>query len=94
MPAELADLADTFNDMLRRLEESFDRLSRFSADIAHELRTPLSNLRGQTEVALTNWTAPCSVGFSALLRLFGGYGFDFIGVDAECGELFASSFSV
>ena len=41
-----------------------------------------------------SWTAPCSVGFSALLRLFWGYGFDFIGVDAECGELFASSFSV
>ena len=58
LPAELADLADTFNDMLRRLEESFDRLSRFSADIAHELRTPLSNLRGQTEVALTKPRSP------------------------------------
>jgi len=52
LPAELADLADTFNDMLSRLEESFRRLERFSADIAHELRTPVNNLRGETEVAL------------------------------------------
>ncbi|HLY73362.1 MAG TPA: HAMP domain-containing protein, partial [Planctomycetota bacterium] len=37
-PAELGSLARTFNDMLDRLQESFDRLSRFSADIAHELR--------------------------------------------------------
>jgi two-component system heavy metal sensor histidine kinase CusS len=52
LPAELADLADTFNEMLDRLEESFSRLARFSADIAHELRTPLNNLRGEAEVAL------------------------------------------
>lgn len=52
LPSELAGLADNFNDMLRRLEESFIRLSRFSADIAHELRRPLNILRGETEVAL------------------------------------------
>lgn len=52
LPAELAELAGTFNEMLDRLEESFARLSRFSADIAHELRTPLNNLRGEAEVAL------------------------------------------
>src|SRR5207237_8763771 len=52
LPAELADLAGTFNDMLDRLEESFRRLERFSADIAHELRTPVNNLRGEVEVAL------------------------------------------
>lgn len=52
MPAELAALAETFNEMLERLESSFERLSRFSADIAHEIRTPLSNLRGEAEVAL------------------------------------------
>jgi two-component system heavy metal sensor histidine kinase CusS len=51
-PAELDSLARTFNDMLDRLQESFDRISRFSADIAHELRTPLSNLRGEVEVTL------------------------------------------
>jgi two-component system heavy metal sensor histidine kinase CusS len=52
LPAELLTLADTFNQMLDRLEESFVRLSRFSADLAHELRTPLYSLRGQVEVAL------------------------------------------
>lgn len=51
-PTEVADLADTFNAMLQRLEESFARLSRFSADIAHELRTPVNNIRGESEVAL------------------------------------------
>ncbi len=51
-PAELSSLARSFNDMLDRLQESFDRLSRFSADIAHELRTPLGALRGEVEVAL------------------------------------------
>jgi two-component system heavy metal sensor histidine kinase CusS len=51
-PAELGSLARSFNDMLDRLKESFDRLSRFSADIAHELRTPLNTLRGEVEVAL------------------------------------------
>lgn len=53
MPAELAELASTFNAMLARLEESFQRLSAFSADIAHELRTPLSNLLTHTQVTLT-----------------------------------------
>lgn len=51
-PAELASLAGTFNDMLDRLEESFERISRFSGDIAHDLRTPVNNIRGEAEVAL------------------------------------------
>lgn len=38
--------------MLMRLEDAFTRLRRFSADIAHELRTPVNNLRGEAEVAL------------------------------------------
>src|SRR5262249_38322035 len=52
LPGELHTLADTFNAMLARLQESFARLSRFSADIAHELRTPMNNLRGEIEVTL------------------------------------------
>jgi two-component system heavy metal sensor histidine kinase CusS len=52
LPAELSTLAANFNAMLERLQESFDRLSRFSADIAHELRTPVNNMRIEVEVAL------------------------------------------
>lgn len=51
-PVEVRVLAVAFNAMLERLEESFARLSRFSADIAHELRTPVNNIRGESEVAL------------------------------------------
>ncbi len=57
-PIELADLALTFNAMLDRLEESFERLTRFSADLAHELRTPVHNIRGEIEVALSRPRSP------------------------------------
>ena len=52
VPLELQQLAASFNAMLARLDDAFMRLSNFSADIAHELRTPLSNLMTQTEVVL------------------------------------------
>ena len=51
-PRELQPLAVAFDDMLDRLEDSFTRLSQFSADLAHELRTPIGNIRGEAEVAL------------------------------------------
>jgi two-component system heavy metal sensor histidine kinase CusS len=57
-PSEVRVLAEAFNAMLERLEQSFERLSRFSADIAHELRSPVNNIRGETEVALKRARTP------------------------------------
>lgn len=51
-PPEILNLAHSFNAMLDRLEDAFRRLSEFSSDIAHELRTPVSNLMTLTQVAL------------------------------------------
>jgi two-component system, OmpR family, heavy metal sensor histidine kinase CusS len=52
-PRELQPLALAFDDMLKRLDDSFTRLSQFSADLAHELRTPIANMMGEAQVALT-----------------------------------------
>ncbi len=52
-PVELRELATAFNGMLDRLRDSFSRLSQFSSDIAHELRTPINNLMGEAQVALS-----------------------------------------
>lgn len=52
-PRELHPVAAAFDEMLARLENSFTKLSQFSADLAHELRTPISNIRGEAEVTLT-----------------------------------------
>jgi two-component system heavy metal sensor histidine kinase CusS len=52
-PRELKPLAVAFDDMLKRLDDSFTRLSQFSADLAHELRTPIGNMIGEAQVALT-----------------------------------------
>ncbi|KPU54085.1 heavy metal sensor kinase family protein [Pseudomonas fluorescens] len=53
VPKELQQLVSSFNAMLSRLDDAFVRLSNFSADIAHELRTPVSNLMTHTEVVLS-----------------------------------------
>ncbi len=53
LPSEIQSLAQSFNHTLDRLADSFERLSRFSADLAHELRTPISNIMGSIEVALS-----------------------------------------
>jgi len=52
LPAELGAVAEAFNGVMDRLQDAFARLDQFSADIAHELRTPIHNLRGGIEVAL------------------------------------------
>ncbi|GAB2464057.1 sensor histidine kinase [Comamonas humi] len=52
VPVEMADLAQELNRMLDRLQDDFQRLADFSSDLAHELRTPISNLLTQTQVAL------------------------------------------
>ena len=57
-PKELTPLAVAFDDMLDRLEDSFSRLSRFSDDVAHELRTPINGLMGTAEVILSKERTP------------------------------------
>ncbi|BBU29388.1 two-component sensor histidine kinase [Burkholderia sp. THE68] len=53
LPMELDELAKSFNGALERLDHAYGRLESFNADVAHELRTPVTILIGQTEVALT-----------------------------------------
>jgi len=53
-PIELFSLATAFNAMLQRLDKSFEQLTQFSADLAHELRTPINNLMGESEIALSH----------------------------------------
>jgi len=57
-PKEIALLANAFDQMLVRIDQSFARLSQFSADLAHELRTPVNNLMGTAEVALSRERSP------------------------------------
>jgi len=57
-PAELGPLLASFNEMLEQLEASFTRLTHFTSDIAHELRTPITNLTTQTQVALSKSRDP------------------------------------
>ena len=52
IPAELHEPVHALNGMLARLEDGFQRLSQFSADLAHEIRTPLHNLLGSNGLAL------------------------------------------
>jgi len=53
VPAELEPLARTLNQMLERLEHDFARLSGFSSDLAHEIRTPINNMLIQSQVTLS-----------------------------------------
>jgi heavy metal sensor kinase len=58
---ELGRLTAVVNDMLARLERSFGAVRRFSADAAHELKTPLTILKGEIEVALRSSPAPAEI---------------------------------
>jgi len=53
LPPELNQFVTSFNSTLERVEQAYSRLESFNADVAHELRSPLTNLIGQTQVALT-----------------------------------------
>lgn len=53
LPPELDHFVTSFNSTLERVEQAYSRLESFNADVAHELRSPLTNLIGQTQVALT-----------------------------------------
>ena len=52
LPAELLPISQRLNDLLSRLERSFERERQFSGDLAHELRTPIAELRSVAELAL------------------------------------------
>ena len=53
IPSELHDLATSFNAMLGRIDEGVTRLTQFSGDLAHEMRTPIATLLGRTQVTLS-----------------------------------------
>lgn len=55
---EIGELADTFNEMIERLDRSFKHVQQFSGDVAHELKTPLTALKGEVEVALRKDRSP------------------------------------
>jgi heavy metal sensor kinase len=58
IPLEIEELVATFNALLQRLEESFKRISTFSSDASHELKTPLTVIKGEIDVALRHERTP------------------------------------
>ena len=68
LPKELAPIAGRLNDLMARLEASFERERRFSADLAHEIRTPLAELRAAAESALRWPEQVTATDFSGVLE--------------------------
>ncbi len=58
---ELSPWIDQFNALMDRLQQAYGQLEAFNADVAHELRTPLATLIGQTEVALSRERSPAAL---------------------------------
>jgi signal transduction histidine kinase len=52
IPNEIKELVETFNRLLTRHQKSFSKISQFSSDASHELKTPLTSIRGEIEVGL------------------------------------------
>jgi two-component system sensor histidine kinase QseC len=67
LPAELAPIHARLNELLARLDQAFARERRFTSDVAHELRTPIAELRSVTEVAL-RWPGDVKSATDALLE--------------------------
>jgi len=57
-PSELLEMVSVFNAMLDRIATGYERLAQFSADLAHEIRTPVGALIGQTQVVLNRTRSP------------------------------------
>ncbi len=55
---EISRLIETFNEMISRLDQSFHQIKQFSSDASHELKTPLTILKGEVEVALRKERTP------------------------------------
>lgn len=58
VPTEIEELVQTFNRLLSNIEEAFNRVTTFSSDASHELKTPLTVIRGEVEVALRKDRTP------------------------------------
>ena len=65
MPRELRPICERLNELMERLQASFERERRFSADVAHELRTPIAELRAASETAL-KWPSDAAATARAL----------------------------
>jgi two-component system heavy metal sensor histidine kinase CusS len=73
-PAELGALAETFDELMARIERAFEQLSRFSSDLAHEFRSPINNLVAAASVTLGR--ARSAEEYQNTLEVVVAYGFE------------------